>query len=91
MTWGFRLIRTPNGVAVYHVYWTEGSELPVACGATPFVAEAADVEDLRFYLQRILDDAMQNPILDGKAFGLFETVQTSTNDEVDDMDSRQGE
>ena len=52
---------------------SEGSEDPDSCSATPFVAEAADVEDLRFFLQRILDDAMQNPILDGKSFGLFET------------------
>lgn len=75
MTWAFRLIRTPNGVAVHHVYWSESSGSPVSCSATPFVAEAADIEDLRFLLQRILDDAMQNPILDGSSLGLVDSEQ----------------
>ncbi len=43
MTWAFRLISTPTGVAVHHVYWEAGAEHPTSCGATPFVAEAANV------------------------------------------------
>lgn len=69
-TWAFRLIRTPRGVAVHHVYWDEGKTDPVSCGATPFVAEAADVDELRFFLEKIMSDAMEKPILDGAYFGL---------------------
>ncbi|WP_417393987.1 hypothetical protein [Gimesia chilikensis] len=79
MTWNFRLMRTPKGVAVHYFYYSEGSSKPVSCSATPFVAEAADVDDLRFLLQKIMDDAMENPVLDGVELGFFESDQEWEN------------
>lgn len=79
MTWNFRLMRTPKGIAVHYCYYSEGSSKPVSCSATPFVAEAADVDDLRFLLQKIMDDAMVNPVLDGVELGLFESDQEWEN------------
>lgn len=75
MTWGFRLISPPTGVAVHHVNWEAGAEHPTSCGATPFVAEAANVGDLRFLLEKILQDALQNPVLDGASMGLFDAAE----------------
>ena len=79
MTWNFRLMRTPRGVAVHYFYYSEGSSKPVSCSATPFVAEAADVDDLRFMLQKIMDDAIENPVLDGVELGFFESDQEWEN------------
>ncbi|MCA9029414.1 MAG: hypothetical protein KDA69_12895 [Planctomycetaceae bacterium] len=70
MIWSFRLIRTARGVAVHHVYLEENADAPTSCGETPFVAEAETVEDLRFLLKKIQDDALGNPVLDGTTFGL---------------------
>ncbi|MEZ5940139.1 MAG: hypothetical protein R3C18_02025 [Planctomycetaceae bacterium] len=70
MTWSFRLIRTARGVAVHHVYCEENTDAPTSCGETPFVAEAETIEDLKFLLQKIQDDAFGNSVLDGKTFGL---------------------
>jgi len=72
MKWAFRLVQTPQGVAVHHVYFDDGADSPISCAATPFVAEAADVDDLRSYLELILKDAFQNPVLDGRNLGLFD-------------------
>ena len=80
MVWAFRMIQRPNGVAVHQVYCPEGGENPSSCSATPFVVEAADVDDLQFLLERILKDAMQNPILDGRSLGLFDSEQQSVED-----------
>ena len=56
---------------MHHVYFEEGAA--ISCGLAPFVAEAANVDDLRLYLEQILMDAFQNPVLDGRELGLFDT------------------
>jgi hypothetical protein len=69
MTWNFRIIRTPVGVAVHHVYCNEAGDM-ISCGATPYVAESYTIEELRNQLELILFDAFEKPVIDGSFFDL---------------------